>query len=103
MMRGLSTTTLLLGLMLSGCATSPDHYGGHVTEVTENAVTRCQFLQELSSSSGLTGLFGLKGVDDIKHTLMTQAEGLGATHLVWGKPSVGYVSTTLTARTYICK
>lgn len=102
MKRILSVMSVVVTLGLSACVTPPGHYSGSVVETNAQAVERCRFLHEFSSSSGLTGIFGLKGVDDIKHELMRQAEAMGATHVVWGKPSVGYVSTTESVRAYRC-
>lgn len=99
----LSTLGVLATLTLGACSTPAQHYSGQVAVSHAQAMERCEILGELSGSSGLTGLFGLKGVDDIRHDLMRRAEALGATHVVWGKPSVGYFSTTETARAYRCK
>lgn len=99
----LTTLSVLATLTLGACATGPGHYSGDVIVSTAQATERCQILGELSGSSGLTGLFGLKGVDDIRHDLMRRAEAMGATHVVWGTSSVGYFNTTETARAYRCK
>lgn len=99
----LITLSVLATLTLGACATAPDHYSGQVVVSNAQATERCQILGELSGSSGLTGLFGMKGVDDIRHGLMRRAEAMGATHVVWGKSTVGYFNTTETARAYRCK
>ena len=99
----LTTLSVLATLALGACTTTPRQYSGSVMVSTAQATERCQILGELSGSSGLTALFGLKGVDDIRLDLMRRAEALGATHVVWGQPSVGYFSTTETARAYRCK
>lgn len=103
MKRILTTLSVLASIGLGACATAPDHYSGQVVVSTAQATERCEILGELSGSSGLTGLFGLKGVDDIRHGLMRRAEAMGATHVVWGPSTVGYFNTTETARAYRCK
>ena len=99
----LTTLSVLTTLALAACTTTPRQYSGDVMVSTAQATERCEILGELSGSSGLTGLFGLKGVDDIRLDLMRRAEAMGATHLVWGQASMGYFSTTETARAYRCK
>jgi hypothetical protein len=95
---------LLLTLALGACANfaGPHRYVGNVVAVPDTEVSPCQFIDELRSSSGLTGFFGPKGVDNIKQNLLRQADILGATHVVWGEPEVGYDSTTLKAKAYRC-
>lgn len=99
----LTALSLLSALALGACTTTPRQYSGDVLVSTTQATERCEVLGELSGSSGLTGLFGLKGVDDIRLDLLRRAEAMGATHVVRGQPSVGYFSTTETARAYRCK
>lgn len=104
MPRLLPLLTLPLVAALGACASwSPDHrYVGSVVAVPATEVSPCQFIDEIGSTSGLTGFFGPKGVDNIKQTLLRQADVLGATHVVWGEPQVGYDSTALKARAYRC-
>lgn len=95
---------LLLTLTLGACASfsSAHRYVGNVVAVPDTEVSPCQLIDEIGSSSGLTGFFGPKGVDNIKQNLLRQADVLGATHVVWGEPEVGYGSTTLKAKAYRC-
>jgi hypothetical protein len=94
----------LLTLTLAACSSFPhqDRYGGLVKAVDADDVVHCKYLDHLGSSSGLTGLFAPKGVDNIKNNLLHQADALGATHVVWDKPMAGYDSTTLTGKAYLC-
>lgn len=88
---------------LSACAGLPqERYAGSVVAVPVDAVARCTLIDKLQSSSGLVGFFGPKGVDNIKQSLLKQADALGATHIVWGEPSVGYESTSLSGQAYRC-
>lgn len=90
-------------VLLAACATTTDgRYAGNVIAVEATAVGRCTLLDDLGSSSGLVGFFGPKGVDNIKQNLLRQADVIGATHVVWGVPSVGYASTSLSAKAYRC-
>lgn len=79
-----------------------ERYAGHVIEGNADMVNLCKLVGSLSSSSGLTGFFAPKGVDNIKQNLLRQADSMGATHVVWDKPSVGYDATTLTGKAYQC-
>lgn len=103
-MRNTTASTLLCATLgLAACAGMPqDRYAGKVIAVPADAVARCAFIDDLQSSSGLVGFFGPKGVDNIKQNLFRQADAKGATHVVWGEPSVGYESTSLTGKAYRC-
>ena len=100
----LSTFGACAALALSACASFPhqDRYAGLVKTVDADDVVHCKYAGALSSSSGLTGLFAPKGVDNIKNNLLQQADALGATHVVWDKAMAGYDSTTLTGKAYLC-
>lgn len=97
--------TLAAALSLGACAgfSSDARYAGPVVAVPDTEVSPCQLLDELASTSGLTGFFGPKGVDNIKQNLLRQADALGATHIVWGEPLVGYEQTSLKAKAYRCQ
>lgn len=86
----------------SGIPQQPARYTGLVQTVQAEDVTPCKYIGGLYNSSGLTGLFAPKGVDNIKNTLLRQADAMGATHVVWDKPMAGYDSTTLTGKAYSC-
>ncbi len=103
-MRTLTPVTMLCATVwLSACAAFPqERYAGPVVAVPADAVARCALIDKLHSSSGLVGFFGPKGVDNIKQNLLKQADALGATHVVWGEPSVGYDSTSLSGQAYRC-
>jgi hypothetical protein len=90
---------------LSACGSFPQQparYTGLVQAVEAEDVTPCKYLGGLYNTSGLTGLFAPKGVDNIKNTLLRQADAMGATHVVWDKPMAGYDSTSLTGKAYLC-
>lgn len=100
----LLTSAPLLIALLTGCAGMQQHerYTGHVIEANPDMVTHCKLIDTLSSSSGLTGFFALKGADNIKQTLLRQADAMGATHVVWNKANVGYDETSLSGKAYRC-
>jgi hypothetical protein len=89
---------------MSACSSVQHHerYAGPVQSANAEDVRHCEFLGNLSSSSGLTGLFAPKGVDNIKQNLLRQADAMGATHIVWDKATAGYESTTLSGKAYNC-
>lgn len=91
-------------VMLTACGSVQHHerYAGHVMEANPDMVTQCKLIDTLSSSSGLTGFFAPKGVDNIKQNLLRQADAMGATHVVWNKASVGYDETALSGKAYRC-
>ena len=91
-------------LALSACATfsQQDRYAGPVKAIEADDAVHCKYIGALSSSSGLTGLFAPKGVDNIQNNLLHQADAMGATHVVWDKSFAGYDSTTQSGRAYIC-
>lgn len=99
------TACLPLASVMVACSNMPQHherYAGHVIEANADMVVHCKLLDTLNSSSGLTGFFAPKGVDNIKQNLLRQADSMGATHVVWDKPNVGYDATTLTGKAYQC-
>ncbi|HEX5355701.1 MAG TPA: hypothetical protein VFW93_05765 [Aquabacterium sp.] len=103
--RLITLTCATLVAALAACSSAPQHherYAGHVIEGNADMVVGCKLLDTLSSSSGLTGFFAPKGVDNIKQTLLRQADGMGATHVVWDKPNVGYDTTSLSGKAYQC-
>jgi hypothetical protein len=104
-MKHLITTLSLVaaGLSVTACGhMTHERYAGPVVAVPDTEISPCTFLDDLSSSSGLTGFFAPKGVDNIKQNLLRQADKLGATHVVWGDSKAGYDSTSLTAKAYRC-
>lgn len=90
---------VLVGLALSG-SVLPAH-AAKITDATEADVARCTFLKDVDGRS----VFGerLKGpaVEKAKEDARGEAEKLGATHIVWGKPNSTDV-TTITGKAYRC-
>lgn len=100
----LSCVTVVAAMVLPACSSIQHHerYSGHVIEANADMVAQCKLVDTLSSSSGLTGFFAPKGVDNIKQNLLRQADAMGATHVVWNKASVGYDETSLSGKAYRC-
>lgn len=95
--------TLVTTSLLAACGhTSVAPYTGLVVESSIERVASCKLLDSLSGSSGLTGFFAPKGVDNVKQSLLRQADAIGATHVVWDKPIVGYESTDVRGKAYLC-
>lgn len=94
---------LALAVALSACGTmSSPRYAGPVVASETGAMARCQYLGDLSGSSGLFGFFALQGADNVKQELLRRADVQGATHVVWDRPDVGYQGTLVVAKTYRC-
>ena len=103
--RSLQTTALVLALStLTACGSfqRTPRYAGDVVATDASQVTRCTFLGDLRSSSGLTGLFAPKGVDNIKQDLLQQADSLEATHVVWDQAAANLDNTSLSGKAYRC-
>lgn len=94
--------TCLALLTLSACSAVPDRYHGPVRVLGEEALAGCVLIDEIETSSGLVGLLGPKGADNNRQVLLSRAERMDGTHVVWGKPVVGDRSTSLSARVYRC-
>jgi hypothetical protein len=89
--------------MLTACAgLTSERYHGKIIEARPEAMRHCTFLGSVSSSSGLTGLFAPKGVDNIHQKLLKQADAMGATHIVWDKPVAGLEDTSASGKAYEC-
>jgi surface antigen len=88
---------------LAACATlTSERYTGAVIASETGAMARCQYLGDISASSGLFGFLALKGADNAKQELLRRADVMGASHVVWERPDVGYQGTLVTAKTYRC-
>lgn len=97
----LAATAALLAL--TACAsTSSDRYAGNVVPSEAGAMARCHYLSSISGASGLFGFFAIKGADNVKQDLLRRADVMGATHVVWERPDVGYQGTSVTAKAYRC-
>jgi hypothetical protein len=105
--RGHPASIMVTLLALSGlgaCANfkQTPRYEGDVVATEAGNVTRCKFIGSLQSSSGLTGLFAPKGVDNIKQDLLQQADTLDATHVVWDASAANLENTSLSGKAYRC-
>lgn len=70
--------------------------------ITEAAAARCAYVDDLVGSSSLYGAFAERGISRARQSLLAQAQEKGANAIVWGQPSLGYGSTSVTARAYRC-
>jgi hypothetical protein len=89
---------------LAACSHLPhqDPYTGKVVVAQDHEVVNCEYVDHLDGSSGLAGLFALKGADNIRNHLLFEADAKGATHVVFDKPSAEYDRTTLSGKAYRC-
>jgi hypothetical protein len=67
-----------------------------------DAVTGCQYLDDVTSVSSRYGIFASAALDDTKAQVLEKAAEAGATHLVWEAPILAYGSTTSRGKAYRC-
>lgn len=91
----------LAALLIAGCAIPPTPSGA-VKPATLDQVAGCQYLDDLSGTSGLYGAFASQGAANARADLLNQAEAAGATHVVWTGQVPGHGSTGVAAKAYRC-
>ncbi|MDD2341570.1 MAG: hypothetical protein PHV54_01600 [Tolumonas sp.] len=84
--------------ILSGCAASPKYA---VLDADENMVKSCVFVESVSGTSGVGGLFASQGVSSAKNEAKSQAASAGATHIVWSSVSGG-MTASVSGNAYRC-
>lgn len=77
-------------------------YDSKVGIVNRQAVDRCEYLSDVSSSWSRTGFPNRDNAKDARRDLARHAETLGATHIVLSNPRVGQSDVTESARAYRC-
>ena len=97
-----AAASVLFGLAACGTFDQTARYQGNVVATGAANVATCKYMGELSGHSGLTGLFAPKGVDNVKQSLLKQADAMGATHVVWADSSAMPDNTSLTGKAYAC-
>jgi hypothetical protein len=84
--------------LLTSCATSPKYT---VLDADENMVKSCTFVESVSGTSGIGGLFASQGVSNAKSEARSQAASSGATHIVWSSVSGG-MTASVSGSAYKC-
>lgn len=73
-----------------------------VRPVLADAVSNCAYIDDVASVSSRYGIFASQALEDTRGQVLTKAEALGATHLVWEAPVVAHGSTTSRGKAYRC-
>lgn len=85
-------------LLLASCSSSPKFT---VLDADENMVKSCSFIESVSGTSGVGGLFASQGVANAKNEARSQAADAGATHIVWSSVSGG-MTASVSGNAYRC-
>lgn len=85
-------------VLLAGCSSSPKFT---VFDADENTVKSCVFVESVSGTSGVGGLFASQGVSNAKNEARSQAANAGATHIVWNSVSGG-MTASVSGNAYKC-
>lgn len=102
-MMKMKTTKKLLSIILfaflSSCSSSPIKTS--IKDADLNMVQPCKFAGSVSGTSGFGGLAASHGVVNAKKEALSQAEQLGATHIVWVNISAG-MTPYVSGNAYTC-
>jgi hypothetical protein len=95
---------LLTVAALSGCAAPITQVAqsASVRPATSAQVERCEYLDDLTGTSGWYGMFATQGTENARQELLAKAAKVGATHIVWAPPILIYGSTSVAAKAYRC-
>jgi len=91
---------VLIILVITGCASSKAI--GTIKETSERNVGNCDYITNVSGTSGWGGLAASSGIENAKEQAKQQAIDSGATHIVWQSINGGY-SPSVSANAYNCK
>ena len=84
--------------LLASCSSSPKFA---IFDADENTVKSCLFVESVSGTSGVGGLFASQGVANAKNEARSQAADAGATHIVWSSVSGG-MTASVSGNAYKC-
>jgi hypothetical protein len=101
-MKRLFFTFTIVALLCSGCATTPSSRAGIVKDADERFVANCQFVGNVTGTSGWGNLAASTGINNAKNEAREQAAQLNATHIWWQSIEGGY-SPKVSGNAYICK
>lgn len=101
----MKTTICGLAVLLSACAapvSQPDRPAA-VRPATAEDVAKCQYVDDITGTSGWYGMFAAQGIDNAKSEALARAQATGATHIVWADQKPVYGSTVITGKAYRCE
>ncbi|ASM53652.1 hypothetical protein PNIG_a1502 [Pseudoalteromonas nigrifaciens] len=93
-------TIAIISAAIAGCASQQAI--GEIKETVLSEVTGCQFITNVTGTSGWGGLAATTGINNAKEQAKQQAIDLGGTHLVWHSINGGY-APSVSADAYKCK
>lgn len=91
----------VLPLVLVGCATAPSPQAMAVRDADAKMVEGCQYLGDVTGTSGFGGLVASVGTKNAQNEARDQAAGLGATHVVWNMLAGG-MAPSVSGKAYRC-
>lgn len=83
MKHSVKTVTLAILLALGGCAVTPSREALSVRDADAAMVTGCQYVGNVTGTSGWGGLASGAGIANARNEARTQAATLGANFVVW--------------------
>lgn len=95
-----TTFLALTCLAITGCASHKAV--GTIKEVSANNVEHCDYIANVTGTSGWGGLAASSGIENAKEQAKQQAINSGATHIVWLNINGGY-SPSVSANAYKCE
>ena len=97
-------TILALAIAFTGCAAPSSHVAssGAVRPATADQVRACTYLDDIVDTSAWYGVFASQGSENARQEALIRAEKVGATHIVWGQPTVLYGGTSVSGKAYRC-
>ena len=97
-----AATILLLTVFLASCAGNTREQAPKVQIADDAMVSGCRYLDNVHGASGLYGVFAQRGFENARADVLTQAQEIGATHVVWIPTSQGYGSSQAEGKAYRC-
>lgn len=96
--------SLLIVLLMSGCATGNPVQVADIKVASPQAVAACDYRDTVHGTSSWYGMFAEKGIENARLSAFDKARQLGATHLVW-EPAMPqtFGSSNVAAKVYGCK
>lgn len=95
-----TAVTAVMCLIIAGCA-SPKAVGT-IKESVLTEVENCQFVTNVTGTSGWGGVAASSGINNAKEEAKQQAIDSGATHIVWQAVNGGF-SPSVSANAYKCE
>ena len=95
-------TIVLLAAFLESCAGNTREQAPKVQIADDAMVSGCRYLDNVHGTSGLYGVFAQRGFDNARSDVLSKAQEIGATHVVWIPTSQGYGSSQAEGKAYRC-